>query len=168
MKIAFYRAAKKPGIAKLWSLGIAAITAGPFSHCELVFDTTDEKTFPANTMLHDSGGNLCFSSSEADGGTRFKQINLHDGKWVLWEFPDLNAQVAMSWCLDHEGLKYDWAGLRGFVFPWDKPNPADLFCSEAVVECAQWQGELLTWPGGGKVIAGRTSPVDLATLVGVL
>lgn len=168
MRFAFYKAAKKPGFAKVWSLGIAAITGGPYSHCEIVFPLSDPRNFPNTTLMHDDGGELCFGSAEADGGTRFKQINLSDGKWDLVEMPDLNQKFAMEWCLEHQGIKYDWAGLRGFVFPWDKPNPADLFCSEALIECAQDQFELMKWPGGGKVIAGKTSPNDLATCLGLL
>jgi len=172
MKIAFYKARKKPGFAKLWAMGIAAISGGPYSHCELVFDKGMEQT-PFNQLgvlvvKHDPGGSLCFSSGEGDGGTRFKLIDLEDGKWDLFDMPDLNPRVAMNWCIEHQFLKYDWAGLRGFVFPWSHPDPDDLFCSEAVVECCQWQGELLKWPSGGKVDAGKTSPNDLATLLGLL
>ncbi len=172
MKIAFYKAAKKPGFAKIWSMLIAAYTGGPYSHCELVFpDEWAKKPFSELGIMvqpHDKDGSLCFSSSEMDGGTRFKMIDLTDGKWDLWEMEDLNARVAMNWCQDHQFLKYDWAGLRGFILPWTKPNPEDLFCSEAVIECCQWQGELLKWPKGGKLIAGHTAPNDLAVCLGLL
>jgi hypothetical protein len=172
MKIAFYKARKKPGFAKVWSMAIAAISGGPYSHCELVFPEGTEKTpFSELGILvrqHDPGGSLCFSSGEGDGGTRFKLIDLNDGKWDLVDLPGMDARVALNCCREHQFLDYDWAGLRGFVFPWEKANPEDLFCSEAVVECAQWQGELLKWPGGGRVIPGKTSPNDLATLVGLL
>lgn len=172
MKIAFYKAKKKPGFAKIWSLGIAMITGGPYSHCEIVLDPKYiTEPFSETGILvqqHDPDGELCFSASEMDGGTRFKLIDLKDGKWDVVDMAEMNDRIVLNWCQDHQFLKYDWAGLRGFVFPWSKPNPENLFCSEAVVKCCQWQGELLKWPVGVPVIAGRTSPNDLATLVGKL
>ena len=171
MKIAFYKAAKKPGFAKLWSLGIALITGGLYSHCEIVLDDKYIMA-PFNdtgiiVMQHDKGGSLCFSASEMDGGTRFKLIDLKDGKWDVVGMPDMDDRRVLNWCQEQQFLHYDWAGLRGFVFPWSKDDPKVLFCSEAVILCCQWQAELRKWPTGRAVIADRTSPNDLATLVGL-
>jgi hypothetical protein len=47
------------------------------------------------------------------------------------------------------------------VFPWRKPDPADLFCSEAAIECEQDQGFLQG------IAAGKTSPNKLAALIGL-
>ena len=164
MKIAFYKASSKPFPAKIWSLLIAHGTGGPFSHAELVFDNLK---IPIDGDIQGmdkikGGESLCFSSSETDGGSRFKAINLDPKKWILADLPELDAVRAYWWCREHNHLKYDWWGLRGFVFPWEKPDPKDLFCSEACVECAQDQGELT------KLTAGKTSPNDLARAMGVL
>lgn len=156
MKLAFYRAAK----GTVWSKAIALWTRGPYSHVEIVFDDLDWSKWRRPPVLidlreHDAGGTLCFSSAENDGGTRFKMLDLHDGKWDLFPFP-VDAARALQWCAGHQHLAYDWRGLRGFVFPWEKPDPRDLFCSECAVECGQDQGIFRA------LIAGRTSPNALA------
>jgi hypothetical protein len=163
MKVAFYKAASKPFPAKIWSLLIAQGTDGPFSHCELVFDDW-KGIVPASMNIQNlkGPGNLCFSSSETDGGTRFKIIDLKPKHWVLVDLPHIEPVRALWWCKEHDGLKYDWRGLRGFVMPWETPDPKDLFCSECVVECGQDQGEFWT------LTAGKTSPNDLARFLKVI
>jgi hypothetical protein len=164
MKIAFYKASSKPLPARIWSKLIAGYTAGPYSHCELVFDDGNFFPLSLNVLVQNprGPGDLCFSSSEQDGGTRFKLIPLQPKHWDIVKMPELYLDEAMDWCEKHDSLRYDWRGLRGFVFPWEKPDPKDLFCSECVIECCQDQG-LLT-----QLVAGKTSPNDLARAVGLL
>lgn len=162
MKIAFYRAIRP------YQRLIAFITRpGQYCHCELVFDRFTGK-LPITmggvvipVLEHDPGGSLCFSSSEQDGGTRFKTIDLTDGKWDVVDVP-IKSLAAFKWAVAHLNVQYDWAGLRGFVFPWDKADPKDLFCSECAVECMQDQGFY------ADLVAGKTSPNALARAVGLL
>lgn len=53
-----------------------------FVHVEFVFD---QYAWNGRVSYRpgDPGGSLCYSSSPRDGGMRFKQIDLTDGKWVL-------------------------------------------------------------------------------------
>jgi len=158
MRLAFYRAAKGTWFSK----SIAWFTRpGGWSHCELVFDTWTGAFDPSlDIRQHDPGGSLCFSSAENDGGTRFKVLDLNDGKWDTVPVA-LDAGKALLWCRSRQGRKYDWRGLRGFILPWEKPDPADLFCSECAVECFQDQ-QLFS-----QLIAGKTSPNALAKVVGL-
>ncbi|MDP9112452.1 MAG: hypothetical protein M3O20_02085 [Acidobacteriota bacterium] len=159
MKLAFYRAAKGTLFSKL----IAWFTRpGGYSHVELVFPEWSG-AFPPDMDIreHDAGGTLCFSSAENDGGTRFKILDLNDGKWDFAPIA-LDYAKALAWCIRHQHLAYDWRGLRGFVFPWEKPDPKDLFCSECAIECSQDQQLFL------QLVAGKTSPNTLARAVGLL
>lgn len=159
MRLAFYIAAK----GTIWSKLIAKFTGGKYSHVEIVFDNWTG-AFPKGMDIreHDPDGSLCFSSAENDGGTRFKILDLTDGKWDLVPI-QIDSVKALLWCVAHQHIRYDWRGLRGFIFPWEHPDPRDLFCSECAVECMQHQGLLLPAPP----VAGKTSPNALAALFGL-
>ena len=182
MRLAFY----KTEHGRLYQKAIAWWTRpGPYCHVEVVFDGWDHVYYSnMDIQQHDAGGSLCFSSSEQDGGTRFKIIDINPEQWDTVDVP-YSYERSLAWALRHQHLKYDWRGLRGFVFPWEKPDPADLFCSEAATELGQAQG--VAHPGyaffrrGGRnmqdifrldllkaAIPGKTSPNALAHIVGLL
>lgn len=113
MKIAFYKGKKK-----IFNRLVSWWTKGPYSHVELVIY-----------------GNACFSSSMQDGGVRFKQIDLTDGNWDVFELPgDYSAEDAYHWFANHLGAKYDLLGLVGFVNRSENGEKDKYFCSEAVAE----------------------------------
>ena len=159
IQFAFYKASK----GTLWSKAIAWFTKGEYSHVEIAFRDLPQALWEfyrceMKVVPHDPGGTLCFSSASNDGGTRFKILDLGDGKWDLVDVP-LGVEQALKWCIAHQGLKYDWRGLWGFVFPWETPDPKDLFCSETAVECSQDQGML------GWLTAGKVSPSALKKIL---
>lgn len=121
MKVAFHQ-----GHDKLFSILTSWWTAGPFSHCELVFADADPAT----------GKSLCWSSSFLDGGVRCKAINLSTPDWVVIDIEVTPEQCtrAFQWFTDHQGAAYDVLGLIGFLW---RPFGGDVnkwFCSEAVAE----------------------------------
>jgi len=124
MKLAFR---KKPRsiyahIIRLW-------TFGKYSHSEIVF--SDGK---------------CFSSDEADGGTRFKDMAMSADDWDLLAIPCSSQQEkrVRAFCEEEDDLKYDKVGI-GFSFlpipiGWQSANR--WFCSELCVAALQQIGFL--------------------------
>lgn len=94
-------------------------TKSPYCHCELVFNSPQ-------TPLSNS---YCFSSSPADGGVRFKNIDLTTPDWKLIEIGDYNIP-GLNIALKYIGQKYDWMGIFGFVLPFGQHDGDDKFCSE--------------------------------------
>lgn len=107
-----------------------------FSHVELVFD-----------------GNECFSSSESDGGVRFKEIDLEStfvsksglrlNKWVKLEIDLTKSQYdrCYAWAKSQTGNKYNWLGIffaQGLNF--NIRREGDWFCSEICLRCLQEAG----------------------------
>src|SRR5690349_1957541 len=100
MQLAFYRA----DAGGMFDHIIGAWTHSQFAHVELVFDGSGADMTRA----------LCFSSSSRDGGpkgtggTRFKHIDLTDGKWVLVPVPSTleQEQAVIEWCKEQLGKKY--------------------------------------------------------------
>lgn len=135
---------------------------GPYSHVELVWPRWTGRWPSSGIPLvrHDLGGSLCFSSAENDGGTRFKTIDLNPEQWDIVDIPIKDGD-AFKWALKHLGIKYDWWGLRGFIFGEDDHNPNDLWCSECALLCCQDQGYLQALPT-------NISPNALARAVGLL
>lgn len=158
MKLAFAKA-KKP-----YQRVITFFTRpGPYSHVEICFDRFNGKLpLPGGVPVleHDKGGLLCFSSAENDGGTRFKILDLNAEQWDLVDVP-IKSLAAFKWCCGKLGVKYDFWGLRGFVFGEDDHNENDLWCSEAAIKCCQDQGYLTRFPT-------NISPNALARAVGLL
>lgn len=121
--MSFYRASK--GNVKDWL--IALFSWSRYSHIELVFSR------PHRTMRNA----FCYSASPRDGGTRFTEIDLTNGKWEIVPLPWLDEHKAIAFCDKEMKCKYDWFGVFAFVVPFLKPNPSKWFCSEigtAVVE----------------------------------
>lgn len=129
MQVAFYIGSQGTWIDR----AIAAHDSGRFSHAELVFDLN----FPRNQGL-----SLCFSSSQRDGGTRFKYIDLSSGKWVLVDVPQVDRQLEAliySWCLTQKNRKYDLAGVLAFKLPF-RQDGGRWFCSEVSLAGLQQVG----------------------------
>jgi len=109
MELLFYRAAKGNWQDKL----IALWTRGIYSHVEIRF----------------SDG-MCFSSSNRDGGTRFKKIYIREDVWDIIDIGPEKEKEIREWCEERVGLPYDWWGILGFVLPWIKNDESKWFCSE--------------------------------------
>lgn len=75
---------------------------------------------------------MCFSSSERDGGTRFKDIDVNLQYWDIMHIPTTEAQEAFirNWCTARMDKEYDWPGIFGFVIPIFKQKSHKWYCSE--------------------------------------
>jgi hypothetical protein len=114
IKLIFYK-----GRTRLFNRAVSDWTRSPYSHCELVAEE------------HEDGTASCWSSSFQDGGVRLKRMRLHMENWDTLVVPgDLAA--AIRWFEAHEGDKYDWFGLVGFVLRPVTGFKNRQFCSEAI------------------------------------
>jgi hypothetical protein len=139
MQVVFYKAGGK-WIDKL----IRWWTMSPYSHCELLF--------PDGTM---------FSADAWSGGVRYR-TEFKPSNWDYVYLPmadDLVAQLR-TWCDEHNGLKYDWLGIFGFVLPVFKGSKKRWFCSEICCAGLQEVGVI-----SEDVEAGKQAPHDLYVLL---
>jgi hypothetical protein len=88
-------------------------TKGPYSHCEIIISENS------------------YSSSARDGGVRRKQIVYDPTHWDFVQI-HLDQLACLKWFIDHNGQKYDYVGLAGFVVPWRTNQVNRWFCSEAL------------------------------------
>lgn len=96
-------------------------TNGEHTHVELLF----------------SDG-MSFSSSQWDGGTRFKRIEYDPSKWDLVPVEGIDEGLVRRWCEKQVGKKYDWRAILGLMAGKSNPGDADkLFCSEACLAALQ-------------------------------
>jgi hypothetical protein len=118
-----------------------------YSHVELWFDNVE--------------GQPCFSSSNRDGGVRFKSIDLTSGKWELVDVPCRHFEEldVHRWCGTKVGGRYDWPGVLGFVIPFLRHKRNRWFCSEICTAALQRVGRL------AGVVPHRTTPNKLHWLV---
>jgi hypothetical protein len=116
MKIALYKGRKR-----LFNRLISFWMDGPYSHVELVF----------------SDG-MSASSSNLEGGVRFKYIEFDP---ALWDFVSISGdeEYARAWFTEHEGSAYDYMGLLGFVVRPVKGVIGNFFCSEAVLASLKYK-----------------------------
>lgn len=116
MKIAFYKATDH-----LFNKIVSWWDNGPYSHCEILGEHF--------------GGNeyMCYSSSAMDKGVRKKRINLDPKKWDIVEV-DADMAFAMEWFNKHEGAKYDYLGLVGYLIRIIPGKKNRFVCSEALCE----------------------------------
>ena len=68
-----------------------------------------------------------------DGGVRYKEIDLTNGKWDLIDLPWANEEMALTFFENTKGSKYDWWGLLGSQIINFRGNIKDsYFCNEWV------------------------------------
>lgn len=115
MKIALYKSVR-PGINGLYNRVVRWWDQGQYSHCEMIF----------------SDG-ISASSSFADKGVRFKQIEYSDaGNWDVYEINDKYEEPARAWFEQHAAQRYDLIGNIRFAFGFIKTPEDKWFCSEAI------------------------------------
>lgn len=119
MDIAFYKGRKR-----IFNRLVSWWTQGHYSHCELV------------EFYHENGSAKCWSSSAMDGGVRSKTIEFNKDHWdiVTINISEEDREKAIQWFKDHEGQKYDYMGLVGFVVASVAHTKTKWYCSEAVAE----------------------------------
>jgi hypothetical protein len=88
-------------------------TKGPYSHCEVVID------------------GYSYSSSARDGGVRRKRIVYNPKHWDFVQV-NLDQLACLQWFAAHDGQKYDYLGVLGFVLPYQIGQTDRWFCSEAL------------------------------------
>jgi len=127
LEVAFYKAdfEKGRGLSKGWfSRAIAHHARGTHSHVEFIFTFVD-------------GTSLCFSSSERDGGTRFKSeeiITKHPFRWDRLTVSTDSEKIEriFNFCVRENHKKYDWMGVSRFKFSFLNENPEIWYCSEII------------------------------------
>lgn len=94
-----------------------------FSHVELLF----------------SDG-IMFSASQHEDAARFARYD-HGSAWVEVEIDtsEENEAIVRNFCEIHEGAKYDYLGILGFIFG-NKDNKGKWFCSEVCTEALKQIG----------------------------
>jgi hypothetical protein len=143
MKIAFYKGIK----GNLFDMLIGLWTRSAYSHVELVFEPNP----------------VAFSSSNRDGGTRFKPIEFDAAHWDFLECPSSvwtpqRDDAAYGLCQELQGKKYDWAGVFGFATPLAISNQdtRKWFCSEVVTYVLKTVGlASMNWPRSANVDPGE-------------
>lgn len=108
VKIAFYK-----GRGDIIDSVIRWRTHSHVSHCEMVVD------------------DVCYSSSQRDGGVRAKQIDLGNGKWLVLAVPLTRPDTVMSLFENTRGDRYDWKGaVVGQGLAARAHDAGKWFCSE--------------------------------------
>lgn len=118
MKIAFYK-----GHGNWMDFLIRLKTRGMYSHTELIFCD-----------------GFSFSSSQWDGGTRFKKIKYDDFHWVLIEIPLSNEEEKKirKFCEQQNNKPYDWkAIILAQIFNFYDQSAGKWFCSEICTKALQ-------------------------------
>lgn len=110
MKLAFYKAEH----GNLVDTIVSRVIKSKYSHVEFVF----------------SDG-VCASASPREKGVRFKQIDINNGKWDLYDIkPDLLIEKNVRyWFLTHLGDSYDTLGAIGSGFNLPLYSRHKKFCS---------------------------------------
>ena len=126
LELAFYKAEYEKK-KHFWQKGffsqrIAHHARGTHSHVELVFTYTD-------------GEEYCFSSSEVDGGSRFKVGTLvlkNPQKWDRYTVSKDSELIERVWefCQREQGKPYDWVGVSRFKLSFLNEDKAKWYCSE--------------------------------------
>lgn len=103
---------------RLFARLVCALRGGDSAHCET-----------AHRWIGDVYD--CVSSSWLDGGVRGKLITMPHTRWRVYEVPG-NPDDVRRWLKEHEGEKYDWLGILGFLLPFRIPGfVRRWFCVEA-------------------------------------
>jgi len=114
VQLALYKGPAQDLAHKIAHWAVCVFTGSPYSHCELVIN------------------GVCWSASARDGGVRGKVIDLHSGRWDVIDLPDsFSEAAALAWFREHDGARYDWAGVMRFAVPFLPLSVGRWFCSEA-------------------------------------
>jgi hypothetical protein len=129
VKLAFYKEK-----STLFDRLVMWWTKGPYSHVELVFESS--------TPLWGDQCYTCFSASPNDGGTRWDLITdlYTSDKWDVVNVAYVSESVFRDivWYINTtvNGKKYDWAGIFGFVWKTGQ-DQSRWFCSEVCLHVLQ-------------------------------
>jgi hypothetical protein len=118
VRLAFY---KGPG--RLFDRLIRAWMRGPYSHVELVVCDLSRTE------------SVCYSSSPRDGGVRSTVIDLTSGHWDVVDvgYWDNRLTTALVWFESHQGCKYNWWSLLGYVIrPFKAESEKRFNCATAI------------------------------------
>lgn len=119
------------GDTRLFARLVCWLRGGDAAHCETAHRWVGD--------VYD-----CVSSSWLDGGVRGKLITMAHAKWRVYEVPG-NPDDVRRWLAEHQGQRYDWIGLLGFVLPWRVPGfKRRWFCSEASADHL-WLRDPVRW-----------------------
>ena len=116
-----------------------------FSHCELVID------------------NIMYSSSPRDGCVRSYPHTFNTDVWHYDKIGvnDKEKEMLKRLFDQHEGKKYDYLGVAGFVIPFIGHSEDRWFCSEICTEALR----TINHPATRRLVPNKTSPVKLATAI---
>ncbi len=115
------RVAFRYGDPRLFSRLVSLVQGGDSAHCEVAY------YWEGDTYQ-------CVSSSFVDDGLRKKEIPMPENKWRIYEVSGKTKDEVLAYYIKHEGSKYDWLGLLGFVIRRVKGFSKRKFCSEVGAE----------------------------------
>ena len=119
-------ARRSSGLEAAFSLEIARVTGGRFSHVECWISGSLDAA-------------LCFSSREP-AGTALRIIDLSDpALWIIVPVATTPVQDVgvRGFCMGSSGRRYDGLGLVGIDLQTGFHDPFDRFCSESGFELGQ-------------------------------
>jgi len=130
-----------------------------YSHVEIVFESFSATKigFSGLDILSAIEHGISFSSSEQDGGTRFKVIKWKKSHWDFFDISVTDKQYTdiLNFCISQNNKKYNWLGIifsQGLKSKWfvrEMPHGycKDWYCSQIVTRAIQ----------AGKMLAGVSS-----------
>jgi len=132
MKIALYKSDKGNLVDFLVNLfsGLKG-----YSHSELVFDGEDEID-----VMYDFRNAECFSISGRENKARFKNIDLLNGKWDIFEIECYESHEELrKKARQYLNSKYDYLGIYfTWIIPIKWQNPKKFWCSELDLTILGW------------------------------
>jgi len=96
----------------------------------------------SHVEVHFKSVGICWSSSEVDGGTRFKYIPRDGAKWDFFEQEPTDLPKIALRCEQITPARYDWRAIAHFLIPWIGDSDKRFICSEGVHHVMMTDG---TW-----------------------
>jgi len=98
----------------------------PSSHVEIVVD------------------NICYSSSNRDGGVRRKKFDFKPGRWEVFQIECKNEDDIVEFFSYTNKLRYDYkSAVVNQLFKWEIDFENDKwYCSEWVITALKYSGEM--------------------------
>ncbi|MBT0666349.1 hypothetical protein KI809_18735 [Geobacter pelophilus] len=125
IRVAFYKG-KRSGWRGFWDRVIRTVSAGPYSHCELVFGPDP----------------LLWASSIAAIGVHCDHNGEPDpAEWDVI-YIDCEPDAVIDFLCQEVCSPYDWFGVIRFALPGFKESPKKWFCSEICAAALQVAGIL--------------------------